>query len=343
MGIFDKLFRKRIESAFLNAAKKGDLARIKSLLDNNRELDLDNVKTSIFGLRPLHLAAENDHVQVVEFLLAKGANVNATEREMANTPLHVAAYKGHTQIAELLLSKGADINAQNKNGSTPLYEAVLWGRMRMVEVLIAKGADVNTKDSDGEPVLVLASRALPGRPKPQTDVYGGAPATFDIGLIGDQKHRKEIAELLIAKGADVNTKNIIGMTPLHYTAAAGQREVAELLLTKGADANSQNPPTLETPLYSAADAGQREVAELLLAKGADVDAKTFDSFTPLHAAAQNGHKDVVELLLDKGADANARAKSRIPSLICGATPLWLAKDGGHEEIVELLRNRRAIE
>ncbi len=66
--------------------------------------------------------------------------------------------------------------------------------------------------------------------------------------------------------------------------------------------------------------------------------------TPLYAAANTGQREVAELLLNKGADVNARAtKSRIPSLIRGATPLWLAKDGGHEEIFELIRNRGAIE
>ena len=50
---------------------------------------------------------------------------------------------------------------------------------------------------------------------------------------------KEIAELLIAKGAEVNAKSIIGMTPLHYAAMFSHKEIAELLIAKGADMNAK--------------------------------------------------------------------------------------------------------
>lgn len=296
MGIFSTFFSKKEERAILSAAKKGDLVKLQSLLDSNSVLDLVNAKTSMLGKTPLHLAAENGHKQIVELLIAKGANVNATEREMTNTPLHLAALIGHTQIAELLLSNGAGVNARNKNGSSPLREAIIWGRMEMVKFLIAKGADVNTKDSDGEPVLVLASKALPGAPSASHD-YGFSGPSFDI--IGDQKHRKEIAELLITKGADVNTKDITGITPLYRIASNGQREVAELLLAKGADVNAKTNNGF-TPLHVGAQNGHKEVVELLIAKGANVNAKNDDGTTPLVLGKQNNH--IVELLLKHGGN-----------------------------------------
>jgi hypothetical protein len=69
------------------------------------------------------------------------------------TPLHKAAYEGYREIVELLIAKGADVNAKNKRGMTPLHLAAEYGRNQVVELLIAKGADVNAEDEDGETPL----------------------------------------------------------------------------------------------------------------------------------------------------------------------------------------------
>ena len=58
---------------------------------------------------------------------------------------------------------------------------------------------------------------------------------------------KEIAELLIAKGADVNAKDADGVTPLHDAASDGRKETTELLIAKGADVNAKNDES-GTPL-----------------------------------------------------------------------------------------------
>jgi hypothetical protein len=102
----------------------------------------------------------------------------------------------------------------------------------------------------------------------------------------------------------VSSHGKMGMTPLHLAAWRGKKDVAELLLAKGSDVNALDHGS-GTPLFYAAMEGHTDVAELLLARGARVNIKNSDGWAPLHYASQQGYIDVVELLLAKGADVNA--------------------------------------
>ncbi len=88
----------------------------------------------------------------------------------------------------------------------------------------------------------------------------------------------------IAAGTDLNAKSDgDGWTPLHFAAFGGHKEIAELLIGSGAEVNAKGLGGY-TPLLHAAYSGHKEVAELLIAKGADVNAKDDDDQTPLDLA-----------------------------------------------------------
>jgi len=91
---------------------------------------------------------------------------------------------------------------------------------------------------------------------------------------------REVAEVLIAHGADVNAKNDDGLTPLLYAAGYGRLEVVEALLAHGAAVNAKDDKGL-TPLHYAAEHGRLEVVDALLAHGAAVNAKDDKGLTPL--------------------------------------------------------------
>ena len=137
-----------------------------------------------------------------------------------------------------------------------IHEAAEDGNIEAVKQHIAAGTDVNAKDKYGESPLLFA-------------------ATFG---------HKEIAELLIANGADVNTKiDKIGMTPLHIATGQGYKEIVELLIAKGADVNAKV-----------------EITELLIANGADVNAKDVGGKTPLDWAIKWNHPETADPLRKHG-------------------------------------------
>ena len=78
----------------------------------------------------------------------------------------------------------------------------------------------------------------------------------------------------------MNAKNVDSRTPLHKAAGLSFTEVAELLIAKGADVNAMNADE-RSLLHTAAGCGFKEIAKFLIAKGADVNAKDFQGNTPL--------------------------------------------------------------
>lgn len=132
----------------------------------------------------------------------------------------------------------------------------------------------------------------------------------------------------ITNGADVNTKNKDGFTPLHLATQRRDKDIIELLIAKGADINAKNKDGF-TPLHVSAIQGYKDVAQLMIDKGADVNAKGKDGITPLYVAAALGHKDVAEVLIEKGADVNAKTNN-------GITPLSISRKNERVAVTEML-------
>ena len=118
-----------------DAVVQGNLGKVKNLLANKPELV--NIKDSEWKWTPLFWAAQKGHKDVVELLIAKGADVNA-KGEYGNTPLHRATSR--KEIAELLIANGADINARDYEGDTPLDIALRKGNEDVAELLRKHGA-----------------------------------------------------------------------------------------------------------------------------------------------------------------------------------------------------------
>jgi ankyrin repeat protein len=155
------------------------------------------------------------------------------------------------------------------------------------------------------------------------------PQTFTSLMVGSYFGHKALVKLLLENGADVDSKDSSGRTPLLWAIENGHKAVVELLLEKGANVDSKDSGG-RTPLLWAAENGDKAVVELLLKKGADIESKDSSfSRTPLLWAAKNGHEAVVKLLLEKGANVDSKESN-------GRTPLLWAMENGYEAVVKLL-------
>jgi ankyrin repeat protein len=142
--IVELLIQKGADFSIHLAARLGDLARIKSLIEDGADVNAKDIG----GDTPLHIAAAKGHEEVVKLLIEKGAT-------MAN--LHIASYMGNLEKAEAFINDGADINSTDGHGYAPLHYAAQNGRKEAAELLIAKGADVNVKNWGGETPLYIAA------------------------------------------------------------------------------------------------------------------------------------------------------------------------------------------
>ncbi len=161
------------------------------------------------------------------------------------------------------------VNARNETGDSLLLAAAYAGRRDLFDLLLEKGAGVS--------LFEAAAAGLVDRVQDQID---GDPAL-------------------------VNAYSHDGWTPLHLASFFGHKEVVNLLLARGADVNARSKSSRfakeNTPLHAAAANKQVGVAEILIAHGADVNAKDGSGYTPLALAANSRNDLMVVILLEKGA------------------------------------------
>ncbi len=161
-----------------DAAKNGDLEKIKALLKDNPNL-VSSKDTNNINATPLYIAAAFGQTNVIKLLLANKADVNAGADNDV-TPLQIGAMLGRLDVAKLLVASNADVNAKADNGITALHLAAASGSKSIVELLLDNKADINAKDNRGWTPLHMAAGS------------GYNPES--------EKHFKDVADLLRQRG-----------------------------------------------------------------------------------------------------------------------------------------------
>ncbi|RYG73776.1 hypothetical protein EON80_03020 [bacterium] len=292
---------------FFDASAQNDIAAMGKLLAQKPDLVYFRLAD---GTTPLHVAALWRALDAAQLLVQKGADVNARDAR-AETPLFEALSQPTgffaeraRSMAKFLLGKKASVNAIEQNGSSVLHRAVQSDDAALIELIADNGANVNVRDSLGwTPIFWLMTHSS----------------------------NLKIVRKLIEKGADLNIKAKYGFTLLSAAAILPRKELVELLVDNGADVDGEDDMH-GTPAFALLWGGraknQAEVMSLLLAKGAN-PLQTRDSVNLLEKAIAGNFPDVVRVLLATGKFDLASTPER-PS------PLFKAIENNRVEIVKIL-------
>lgn len=147
-------------------------------------------------------------------------------------------------------------------------------------------------------------------------------------MIAVSAGRDAVVSMLIACGADVNSTNKGGQTPLHYAASKNRYEIAEALLQNGAYVNAQDQTCGSSPLHRAASRGHSKMVKLLLKHGASYDIQDVEGNTALHLACQEGRGEIAVILVENGANLHVLNKEKL-------APLELANKGLARQLVQI--------
>lgn len=265
-------------------------------------------------------ATESGNVSNVKALLAKGADVNFKVDH--NTPLNTAAREGHLEIIKMLLAHGA-----KDDESVALAAAYEQGHAD-IEALLDQ-ATARPLPPKAATRLMYAAIHRNDAAKFASVVTNASQKDLDeilLYAIAQKNVSIDIVRSLLSKGAQINQPTRYKSALMH-AASGGHLAIAELLLAKGADVNFETPQE-GTALILAVIEGHEELVKLLLAAGANVKA-TYRTGQPVLSLAVVGRGDdskLMQLLLAKGADPNARDRY-------GNTPLMVANTPAEVELL----------
>src|SRR5262249_36438571 len=289
-------------------------------------------------------ASARRHPEMMQFLISKGADVNARsiDRDYQRhvtaegrpksldsggfTPLLYAARENCLACVELLLRNKADIDLPDPDGVSPLLVAIMNANWDLAKQLIEAGADINQWDMYGEAPLFTAVGL-------RNQVSGGHGSIDPL----NKTNGLTIVRTLLERGANPNMQlffrpanvrgatNTRGSTPLIRAVTNSDMEVTKLLLQHGADVNvimADRQTAIMAALAGRASETQAlEMIRILHDAGADVNVIALINHreesrggTALHYAVRKRYKEVIKKLAEYGVDMNAKDQDGLTAL-----------------------------
>ncbi|CAF3996688.1 unnamed protein product [Rotaria sordida] len=349
---------------FLLACKICDLDIIEACIvagaDINFTLSGSNANDlNITGETALFIATLKDRIDVVKFLIEKGAQVNI-QNHCGVSPLHLCAKSGNQELVQMLIQAGANVNIAPQGKipietllavETPLIAAAKKGHVEICEYLIQNGADVNavtmtgvtplyttTEEGHLDVVILLIRHGADINQSPKGHVARDLHIENQTPLlIACMRNHEAIIRYLIESGADINVTSERGSSPFLTICQHNNVELARLFIQHGArhDIEVKNVFNRKiNGLIVAVESSSIDIIRLLIEAGLDVNYKIEGEDetagrTPLFCACVKGLQDIVKYLIEQGADVNGTENS-------GQSCLHIAAAMGHAVIVQIL-------
>jgi len=209
------------------AAYKGNRDIVELLLAEGAEVNVPGSSAR----SPLYIAVEKEHQEIVRLLLEHGADVNQTSHGNRK-PLHAVTYwhRDHKEITQLLLSHGAKVNAIDSYRETALHKAARNSFTGTAALLLQKGASADMLNEYEQTPLDIADG-------------GGCKDVVRLLLslhaAAKQGNLAAASELVKTYPQLINSRDLDFKTPLHIAAENNHLKVAGLLIANGAEVNTR--------------------------------------------------------------------------------------------------------
>ncbi|KAI2601749.1 ankyrin [Hypoxylon sp. NC1633] len=259
---------------------------------------------------PLHISASRGNLEITDYLLEKGADVNALDKD-ENTPLHVAILSKSSKTDEIvrkLISNGAELDFRDDNGATPLMLAAKDGLWNVVKILLDAGADPFSLNYYGDNALHLASYYEEPRIFAELVATGLNPHLHGEGgvsAIHSAMCDYQLSNLILDGNYDIRKTGpfpwkVIPITPVYLTTKYPmfRRRIPFDDLQR---ITNLQPNDAWSPLCLSASKGEVLMMRNLLALQADLEFEGCPDGTALMTACRAGRLESVIILVRRGA------------------------------------------
>ena len=250
-----------------------------------------NIRDTVTGLNPLQIAAKNGHIHVVKAFLEEMVISDIPHERTAMTALHYAAVSDHDEIVALLLERGCNGDDIDSLGETALIKAAKCGQVNVVKALLEGEADP----------LIRGGELAPSPFRPSDEVGRSNPKPLAIHHAASNGHDNVLA-VLPHSDWTYGSKEI---NALHLGAIYGYPSVVQILLSKGADIESKDSRG-KTALHYASQHGHDLVVQLLIDEGCEIERRADGGYAALHFAAASAKVETIKLLVSLGAAVTAK-------------------------------------
>ncbi|KAK3095159.1 hypothetical protein FSP39_010883 [Pinctada imbricata] len=309
-----------VAAQLYNAVANDDINTLRDLLQNGADPDeMYQDMQNISSMNILHICANKGRLECAKLLVDAGATIKIRD-QWGMTPVAYSVISNYPDVTDFLLSRCPDAgNTWDKFGKAPIHSALEYDRLECLEILLKHSAEVNIATMQGiTPLMCLCATTDITHKKVMMSMLLDAGATIDCKDLGTKrtalqyaaiKKNVEDVETLISMGADVNTTDASGRTPLTNVMIENIRKSSDkskidddvmaiiiLLIQAGADLNMRICEH-SNPLMVATLVGSESLMRLFLDFGASTDVNLATGITPLLAAVSQKNLSLAKLLV----------------------------------------------